>query len=81
MGVTLSFLAPGILFIITVVRIFQMNPLSEFPTNAVFLIAVAVVCVIAMFTTGAVISIREEKSRLLLVIHQVAPILITLSMG
>ncbi|NOQ40446.1 MAG: hypothetical protein GQ562_09025 [Anaerolineales bacterium] len=45
------------------------------------LIAVAVVCVIAMFTTGAAVSIREEKSRLLLVIHQIAPILKTLSMG
>ena len=114
MSVTIGFLAPGILFILTVgfgywvsrkgkpyngllfnihklialgavvltaVRIFQMYPLSKFPTNAVFLIAVVVVCVIAMFTTGAVMSIREEKSRLLLVIHQIAPILITLSIG
>jgi len=58
-----------------------MNPLSKFPTSAVLLIAIAVVCVIAMFATGAVMSVREEKSRIVLSIPQIAPALIAFSMG
>ena len=63
------------------IRIFKLDPLAEFPLLVIGLLGVAAVCVITMFATGAVMSIKEEETRLVLTIHQISPFLITISMG
>jgi hypothetical protein len=62
---------PGILFnihkllalgavILTTVRLYQLDPLATFPTIVLILIGLAVLSVIALFATGAVMSIQSE---------------------
>ena len=63
------------------IRIFKLDPLAEFPLLVVGLLGVAAVCVITMFATGAVMSIKEEETRLVKTIHQISPFLITVLVG
>ena len=63
------------------IRIFKLDPLAEFPLLVIGLLGVAAVCVITMFATGAVMSIKEEETRLVLTIHQISPFLIIILMG
>jgi hypothetical protein len=52
----------------------------ELVRQEIILIAVAVVGVVSMFAAGALMSIKEEESRLALTIHQAASVLITITM-
>ena len=63
------------------IRIFKLDQLAEFPLLVIGLLGVAAVCVITMFATGAVMSIKEEETRLVLTIHQISPFLIIILMG
>ncbi|MGB2965127.1 MAG: hypothetical protein WBB69_14195 [Anaerolineales bacterium] len=67
--------------IIGSILIFRLDPFAEFPLLVIALLGAAAVCVITMFATGAVMSIKEEETRLVLTIHQISPFLITFSMG
>jgi ABC-type cobalamin transport system permease subunit len=62
------------------VRIIKMDPFVEFSQMVIILISVAVVGVVSMFAAGALMSIKEEESRLALAIHQAASVLITITM-
>ena len=63
------------------VRIIKMDPFVEFSQMVIILIAVAVVGVVSMFVTGAVMSIREGETKIPLLVHQIGLIIITISMG
>jgi hypothetical protein len=65
--------------ILTGLRIWRMNPFGEFPSLVIILLAVDVVCVITTFATGAIMSIKDQESRIVLAIHQLAPVLIAIS--
>jgi hypothetical protein len=63
------------------VRIIKMDPFVEFSQMVIILISVAVVGVVSMFVTGAVMSIREGETKIPLLVHQIGLIIITISMG
>jgi hypothetical protein len=58
----------GLVF--TGIRFFRLDPFLVFPTGTLILAALTVVPVLALFTTGAIMSIRDEESRPALLIHQ-----------
>ena len=62
--------------VITVVRLFRLDPTLSYPIPLYILAAAAAVPVIALFATGAIMSIREEESRPVLLIHQLSVALI-----
>ncbi len=61
-------------------RIFGMNHLAGFPLFVVLLISITVLCVIALFASGAIMSIRDEIPQPALIVHRLSPALITISM-
>ena len=65
--------------ILTGIRIFKLDPLNTFPNLALLLIALAVLGVIGMFATGAVMSIMDEVPRAALLVHRVIPAVILLA--
>jgi hypothetical protein len=67
--------------ILASVRVFSLNPFLVFPPVVLALIAAAAICAISMFATGAVMSIKEEETRLILVIHRIGPVIITILSG
>jgi len=67
--------------ILTGIRIFKLDPFATFPNNALLLIALAVLGVIGMFTTGAIMSIKDEEPKAALLIHRILPAAILLSMS
>jgi len=62
--------------ILTAVRIFKLDPFITFPNLAILLIALAVLCVIGMFASGAVMSIKDEVPRAALLVHRILPAII-----
>lgn len=64
--------------ILTGIRLFRLEPLSTFPIMVILLIAMAGLSVIAMFATGAVLSIQEELNPLMQWIHGVSAVVISL---
>lgn len=64
--------------ILTGIRLFRLDPLSTFPIMVILLIAMAGLSVIAMFATGAVLSIQEELNPLMQWIHGVSAVVISL---
>ena len=66
--------------ILTGIRIFKLDPFVSFPNMAILLIALAVLGVIGMFTTGAIMSIKDEVPNAALLIHNVLPTVIFISM-
>ena len=66
--------------ILTGIRIFRLDPFNTFPTLAILLIALAVLCTIGMFATGAVMSIKDELPRAALVVHRLFPAAILVSL-
>ena len=67
--------------ILTGARIWRMDPLNEFSRSVIIPLAIAVIFVMSMFATGAIMSIREGETKIPLLIHQIGPIIITLSIG
>jgi hypothetical protein len=65
--------------ILTAVRIFRLDPLATFPSNVLFLIGLAVLMVITLFATGAVMSIQVEVKSIFQWIHGISPVVITAS--
>jgi hypothetical protein len=58
--------------VITGIRFFRLVPASLFPTTILILAATALIPVIVLFTTGAIMSIREEESKSVLLFHQLS---------
>lgn len=65
--------------ILTGIRVFNLDPINNFPYMAIILIALAVLGVIGMFATGAVMSIKDDVPRAALLIHRIFPAAILLS--
>lgn len=58
--------------ILTGIRIFRLDPWETFPVLAILLIALALGGVIAIFATGAVMSIQDQVKRTPKLIHQIS---------
>lgn len=63
------------------IRIWRMDPLSTFPNLEIMLIALAVLGVISMFATGAIMSIQDEVKRIFQWIHRISAVVIALSLA
>ncbi|MCJ7717689.1 MAG: hypothetical protein MUO54_14380 [Anaerolineales bacterium] len=59
--------------VLLAMRIININPLESFSTLMNGLIAAAAACAIVLFTTGAIMSIRDGETRLVLGLHQIMP--------
>ena len=58
--------------ILTGIRIFRLNPLETFPVLAILFITLALVGVIAMFATGAMMSIQDQVKKNPKLVHQIS---------
>ena len=65
--------------VLMVIRLIKLDPFSSLPALALILVGVAFVCALAMFVSGALLSIQEEISRPVLGIHQISAALILLT--
>ena len=66
--------------ILAAVQLFKVWQDTGIQVVPLVLIVVAVVCVIALFATGALMSIEKMSYQVTLTIHRLAPILATVSM-
>lgn len=57
-------------------RIYQLDPIVTFPLSALLLFVLAGVGVVAMFTTGAMMSIQERVEKNPHLIHQISAVVI-----
>ena len=67
--------------ILTALRIFKLDPFITFPNLAIVLIALAVLCAIGMFATGAVMSIKDDVPKAALLVHRILPAIIFISVS
>ncbi len=58
--------------ILTGIRIFRLNPWETFPVLAILFIALSFLGVIAMFATGAMMSIQDQVKRTPKLVHQIS---------
>jgi hypothetical protein len=65
--------------VLALVRVLGLDPLEYFPPSAVLCLIPAALSVLALFITGALMSIRKEESRLMRRIHQISPVVITVA--
>ena len=61
--------------VLTAVRLFRLVPLAAMPLNALLLIGLAVISVIAIFATGAVMSIQPDVKPVLQWAHGITMII------
>ena len=64
--------------VLVVMRLIKLDPLASFPLLALVLIGVAFAGVLAMFISGAFLSIQDEISRPIQLIHQISATVIAL---
>jgi len=67
--------------VLTVIKIIELNPHTVFTRNMFYLFGLTAVIVIGLFATGAIMSIRQEESRAVLSIHQIALVLVLILAG
>ena len=67
--------------LITAMRIYKMLANSEAQTLIVFLIVIAGICVIALFASGAFMSIGNLNYQLMKTIHNIIPIPMVIAMA
>lgn len=67
--------------ILTGIRIFKLNPVATFPNMAVLLTALAVLGVIGLFATGAIMSIKDDVTNAALLVHRIFPVVIFISIS
>ena len=78
---------PGVLFnihklialgavILTTIRLYRLDPLATFPTMILILVGVAVVAVLTLFGTGAVMSIQAEVKPVFQWIHGISMVIV-----
>ena len=67
--------------ILTAVRLFRLDPLATFPTTVLILIGLAVIFVIILFATGAVMSIQDAVKWIFQWIHGISAVVITISLA
>ena len=67
--------------ILTALRIVKLDPFTTFPNMAILLITLAVLCVIGMFATGAVMSIKDVVPKAALLVHRILPPIIFISVS
>ena len=63
--------------ILTVVRLYQSDPFSKYPVSVVLLIGLAVLSVISLFASGAVMSIQPEAKPVFQWLHGVSMLFVT----
>jgi len=67
--------------ILTAIRIFKLDPFVTFPNMEILLIALAVLGVIGMFTTGVIMSIKDEVPNAALLVHRILPTVVFISVS
>ncbi len=67
--------------ILTGIRIFKLDPFVSFPNMAILLIALAILGVIGMFTTGTIMSIKDEVPNAAPLVHKILPTVVFISMS
>ena len=65
--------------VLVVMRLINLDPFISFPLPAVVLIGAALTAALAMFVSGAMLSIQDDVSRLFQGIHQISAGIIALS--
>ena len=65
--------------ILTGIRVINLDPFNNFPNMAILLIGLAILGVIGMFATGAIMSIKDEVPRAALLVHKIFAAAILLS--
>jgi len=66
--------------ILTGIRVIKLDPFVTLPSMAVVLIGLAVLGVIGMFATGAIMSIKDVVPRAALMVHRIFPAVIASSL-
>ena len=64
--------------VVAVLRLKSSFPLVDLPGWMVVILAAAASSVVMLFTTGGVMSIRKDESRISLIFHRAAPVIIVL---
>ena len=67
--------------ILTAVQLFEVLKDTSLQVVPILLIVIAVVCVIALFATGALMSLGQLNYDTMLTIHKVAPVLVAIVMA
>jgi hypothetical protein len=67
--------------IFTVIKIIDVFKGMEIQALLIALIAVAGICVVALFVSGALMSAGHPAANKLLIVHHIAPVLLTVSMS
>ncbi len=67
--------------ILICIRFFKLDPFVSFPNMAILLIALAILGVIGMFTTGAIMSIKDDVPNAALLVHKILPTVVFISMS
>jgi len=67
--------------VLTAIRIFKLDPFVTFPNMEILLIALAVLGVIGMFTTGVIMSIKDEVPNAALLVHRILPTVVFISVS
>ena len=67
--------------ILTGVKLWRMDPLNEFSGSVIILLAIAIIFVISMFATGAVMSIQDEVKVIYQWVHRLSLVVIILSLA
>jgi hypothetical protein len=65
--------------VLALVRMLGLNPLVYFPPAAILCLILAAFSILALFVTGALMSIQKEESRLIKGIHQISPVVIAMA--
>ncbi|OIP95204.1 hypothetical protein AUK40_06210 [Candidatus Wirthbacteria bacterium CG2_30_54_11] len=67
--------------IVTGIAIYQMQKGIGLKPVVVFLVVVSVLFVIALFSSGAMLSIQKTPASAVLIVHRIVPVLMTVSAG
>ncbi len=67
--------------IATVIQLSKMLKTADSPAVVIALLVVAALCVIALFASGALMSMGKANYGLLLTIHRIAPALVAIAMA
>ena len=67
--------------ILSAVQLFKMLQDTDIQVVPILLIVVAVACAIALFATGALMSMEKLNYNVMLTIHRIAPILAVIAMA
>jgi hypothetical protein len=67
--------------ILTAVRMYQMLQLVQWQSLLVALIILAILSIVALFASGAAMSIGTVRHNAMKLVHNIAPVVLVISMG